>query len=360
MKVALIIDMIRYGGANQFIPKLIKKLKARNHEPLLVSNKNLDINPFLYLPFSKKKSAISRVIGSVKSRYIANKKLKENNLDLAFFMSPISTLSLYPILEDIPTIYSPRFATFSDWDLIESNPLRKKIKKFVETRPLKKKYNKIIALSQEMEKKFRKNGALTSIEVIPIGIDTKKFKPKTINTEIKNIGFAADFSKLKGFPYFMKAIEKLLKNNDELKVLLVGDKKKNYLKKGYPEKERIEFLGRLAHEEMPRFYKRCDILVYPSLTESFGRTVLESLATGTPVIATNVGEVGEVIVNEKTGYIVPKKNPKQIRKKINTLIENPKKYKSMAVNGPKLIRKNYNQQKNLEKLVDKIEETANA
>ena len=63
--------------------------------------------------------------------------------------------------------------------------------------------------------------------------------------------------------------------------------------------DRIHFVGWV--EDMPAFYRACDMVCIPSRAEPFGRTAIEAFAVGTPVVATAVGGLQEIVEDERTG-----------------------------------------------------------
>src|SRR5690606_9152373 len=64
----------------------------------------------------------------------------------------------------------------------------------------------------------------------------------------------------------------------------------------------VRFLGTV--DQMPAFYRACDVVCIPSSSEPFGRTVIEAFATGTPVVATAVGGIPEIVAHGETGLLV--------------------------------------------------------
>lgn len=94
-----------------------------------------------------------------------------------------------------------------------------------------------------------------------------------------------------------------------------------------PARDRLErelgdagvFLGSIAYNRMPAVYEAIDALVLPSHTEGLPRVLLEAGATRRPVVATNVGGVSEVVVNDKTGLLCPPRNPEQLAAGFDTL-----------------------------------------
>ncbi len=94
-----------------------------------------------------------------------------------------------------------------------------------------------------------------------------------------------------------------------------------------------------------------DIFVLPSLSEGISNTVLESMASGLPVVATNVGGNPEIVDNGVTGILVPKEDPEVMARSINKLIKNEGKRKTMGQQG----RKNAEKYFSIERMVDTYE-----
>jgi D-inositol-3-phosphate glycosyltransferase len=82
----------------------------------------------------------------------------------------------------------------------------------------------------------------------------------------------------------------------------------------------VTFVGRIEHEDLPRYYNAADILAMPSRYESFGLVALESLACGTPVVATPVGAVGQIIREGETGHVLENGSPRLLADGIKELI----------------------------------------
>ncbi len=76
-----------------------------------------------------------------------------------------------------------------------------------------------------------------------------------------------------------------------------------------------------------------DIFVLPSTLEGFGIVLLEAMAAGVPVVASDVDGIKEVILNGENGILVPPKNPEAIANAIFQLIENPQLVKGLVSNG---------------------------
>jgi len=81
------------------------------------------------------------------------------------------------------------------------------------------------------------------------------------------------------------------------------------------------FTGR--RDDVPEIMNEVDLLVLASHVEAFGRVIIEAMAAGRPVVATNVGGIPEVVVNGKTGYLVPPRKPTALSEAIISILCNP-------------------------------------
>ena len=89
--------------------------------------------------------------------------------------------------------------------------------------------------------------------------------------------------------------------------------------------DRVRFLGRVAQEDLPRVYAACDVFVLPSVSrlEAFGIVALEAMATGKPVVVTDIPGVREVIEDGREGLLTDPVNPQDLADKVRRLIEDP-------------------------------------
>lgn len=82
----------------------------------------------------------------------------------------------------------------------------------------------------------------------------------------------------------------------------------------------VVFLGKRGQDTLPYYYSAAEVVVMPSLYESFGMVALEAMACGTPVIASEVGGLGYLVQNDVTGYTIPDSDPEALCDKLSTLL----------------------------------------
>jgi len=177
-----------------------------------------------------------------------------------------------------------------------------------------------------------------TISVIPCGVNLELFRPVDkerakqqlgFNGDGKNILFVGRIEPLKGIDKLLMAMTHLKQQG--LRLLVVGGdghgqyevERLQRLSRGLRIQDSVTFLGVIKQEELPFFYSAADVCVVPSYYESFGLVALESLACGTPVVATKVGGVESVIRQGETGYVVIDNAPHRLAQKIALLLSRP-------------------------------------
>ncbi|MFC1990690.1 glycosyltransferase [Chloroflexota bacterium] len=172
------------------------------------------------------------------------------------------------------------------------------------------------------------------IRVIPCGVNLSMFRPMDKEMAKQKLGFnggktilfVGRIEPLKGIGRLLTAMTYLGKEQRVKLVIIGGDGNGEYLERlhGKVRELQIEglvsFMGMVRQEELPGYYNAADISVIPSYYESFGLVTLESLACGTPVVATAVGGAGSVIRQGETGYVVKSGSPRHLAQRMEQLL----------------------------------------
>ena len=158
------------------------------------------------------------------------------------------------------------------------------------------------------------------IQVIPCGVDLELFVPHDRHLMRERFGlepqrpvllFAGRLDPFKGPDVLLRAAA-LMEQDAQIVVVggsLSNDKDMHTLRMLATElgiEQRVRFLGAQPQEVLPQLYSAADVTVVPSYHESFGLVAVESLACGTPVVATRAGGLMTIVQNDKNGYLVPR------------------------------------------------------
>jgi D-inositol-3-phosphate glycosyltransferase len=197
----------------------------------------------------------------------------------------------------------------------------------------------IVATEKEKEDLIRFYSASPEkVGVVPCGVNMDLFKPidkmsarqKLGLTDEKILLFVGRIDPLKGIDQLLKAMP-LLKNYESLRLIVVGGDENSRaeleeLQKLSTElniRDSVTFQGLIKQDQLLYFYSAADVCILPSYYESFGLVPLESLACGTPVVATDVGDLKNIIKQGETGYIVADNSPERLAGSISSLLSRP-------------------------------------
>lgn len=165
------------------------------------------------------------------------------------------------------------------------------------------------------------------IRVLRNGVDLKNFMPPTNREELrKKIGVngktilsVGHLVKRKGHDLVIEALASL----PDIKLLIAGigpeEKKLRILTQSLQLENRVNFLGLISHEDLKDYYGSADITVLASEREGWANILLESMACGTPVVASNIWGTPEVVNNKCAGLLVEERKPVLIADSIGQL-----------------------------------------
>jgi glycosyltransferase involved in cell wall biosynthesis len=223
--------------------------------------------------------------------------------------------------------------------------------------------DKIIVISNAVSKRFSFTHHHSKLKIIYNGVDLSTFNQPLNGSKIKKelgigqqpvVGMVSRLIPSKGHKTLVKAAECLLNKGYNVKYLIIGDvliPGDKYLGELKALVHRlglhnhILFLG--AINNVPEVLKIIDIGVLPSFNEGFGRVIIEYMAAGKPVVATNVGGIPEIVVGGRTGYLVPCGDADSLARSIVSLIDNSVSAKKMGENGRIRAEKLFSNEKNI-------------
>jgi len=162
----------------------------------------------------------------------------------------------------------------------------------------------------------------SKIEKVPFGVDTDLFRPRKreTNTDTFKLLFVGGIRYRKGVQYLLEAVNDL--NDLDLELTIIGGKETDV--ETFEENiESFKYVGYVDHKNLPDYYAESDAFVFPSILEGFGSVVLESMASGLPVITTEHTGGVEVIEDGENGFLVPVRDVETLKAKIRYLYDHP-------------------------------------
>tara|TARA_Y100000590_G_scaffold279551_2_gene313955 strand:+ start:4115 stop:5293 length:1179 start_codon:yes stop_codon:yes gene_type:complete len=178
----------------------------------------------------------------------------------------------------------------------------------------------------------------SKIKVITPGVNLQVFQPgnrskakeKLSLSSGKMVLYAGRVEPLKGIDIAINAISKLELNEVVDLIVVGGDSTSDTivaelkeLARSFGIYKQVKFVGSVRQSLLAEFYRAADALIFPSYYESFGLVALEAMASGTPVVASRVGGLPQLIKNGETGYLVPFRCPESFTEKLEVILSNP-------------------------------------
>jgi glycosyltransferase involved in cell wall biosynthesis len=204
--------------------------------------------------------------------------------------------------------------------------------------------DKVIAISNAVARSLMKVEFVSQkkIFILHNGIDFNKFnkiadkKVISPNNDII-IGVVCRLEPQKGILYLLLAMKIILAKFPSAKLEIVGDgsllNELTEFSKKLGISNSVKFFGKFA--DVIPFYKRMNVFVLPSIYEGFGIVLLEAMAAGVPVVATNVDGIKEVVTHGENGILVQPKDPQAIADAVIKIIENDQLSERLVMTGYK-------------------------
>ncbi len=363
MKIGIFTDAYEphISGVTTSIKMLKEALEKMGHTVYMVTA-NLEKmefkydkkNKIIYIPGIKTGIYQTRLTSVYSSK--AMKIIKEWDLDvihsqtefgIGSFSRIVSKKLNIPVVHTYHTLYEDYvyYVTHGHFDNLAKKLAIKITKYFCE-----KKCDELIVPTDKIEKLFVENYGITkNINVIPTGIDIKKFDKTTemkkeiesikkkykINKDDFIIGAVGRIATEKSFDCLLKNAKKLIEANPKIKIMLVGDGPAiDDLKKLAKElkiESNVILTGKVLYNMVPTYFNVFDIVASFSTTETQGLTIIEGLAASKPTLCINDKSFQAMIEDSYNGYLF--KNDQEFREYVFKLMSDKELYKSMAKNA---------------------------
>ena len=183
------------------------------------------------------------------------------------------------------------------------------------------------------------------ITLVPCGVDLEVFRPlnqKAVRSSLglngeKILLYVGRVEPIKGLDLLVETAAQM-DSEDGVRMIVVGadvngDREMDRVRQLAREKDledKIDFVGQVDHDDLPLYYNAADVCGVPSFYESFGLVALESMACGTPVVATRVGGLSTIIHHGRTGYLKSWRCPEAFANSVEMIISSNGLQQSMG------------------------------
>ena len=163
--------------------------------------------------------------------------------------------------------------------------------------------------------------------------------------KLKILLFVGRIEAVKNLDWFLNVFMEVKNKYNNIKLLIIGEgKEKENLKlkvKDLNLEDTVKFLGTVEYDDLTNYYHLADVFVLPSLSESFGKVLVEAGASGIPCIASATTGAKEIIQDNKTGFLAPINNKNNFINKILKLLEDEKLANKIGENAREYVKENF-------------------
>lgn len=223
--------------------------------------------------------------------------------------------------------------------------------------------SRLVAISEATRRMVEPYAGGAPIEVIPYGVPLPESAgegPKKL--DVPTLLFVGRFVARKGVDRLIEALATIRDRRWRLEVVGFGPEREAWealaVERGLS--DRVAFLGRVSDEELLEAYERAALFVLPATvdvradTEGLGVVLLEAMASGTPVVATRLGGIVDIVVDGETGLLVDD-DPRALATAIRRILDDPEAAREMGERGAERVRRAFDWDTILDRLEDVYE-----
>lgn len=356
---------IKFGGGENFDLNMAHALKKRGHNIRFIVGREwnklslpMDENKFevVYI----KTPYLRDIHYKVKPTNLLNKLISASALELDLYLFENAVLS-YLKNDTWSDIYQicglPRIGALLH---VQRNTTKQQFKTVVRWPgpPSKRK----LKYMQKCDVNFANGDALkiirkklySEVKEVNLGIDIEKFKPIIKkDKQFVEFLFVGRIVPIKNIPFLIKGFIEASKENKNMLLNIVGegDKEEVELVKNLAKKyTNIKFLGKKSGSELVEQYQNSDVFILTSNYDNYPNVVFEAMASGLPVIGTNVGGIPSQVIDKKTGYLVELNNIEQLKNRILEFASNKEVSEEFGQAGRERVEKEFSWDKSAEQL----------
>ena len=347
MKIALVspYDYAIPGGVSTHIYHLAEQFGQMGHQVKIIapcSDKTTCLNAQGVIPIGRvtpisHNGAVAAITMSCWLMPRVRSTLREEEFDIIHLHEPACPLLPWMVLFLSDTINVGSFHAYyeaSSWYWLGGKSVLKLLLRRLHGR---------IAVSEparECVNRYHPN----DYHLIPNGIDFDRFSKGTspiaeFNDGKLNILFVGRLEERKGVSYLLEAYEQVKREYPNSRLIIAGpgnandrhDYEQGITRKGIKD---VIFVGYVPQDELPRYYHTADIFCSPATgRESFGIVLLEAMASGKPVIASQIAGYSQLVTSGEEGLLVPPKDEVALAKAIGSLLDNQSLRQEMGAKG---------------------------
>ncbi len=234
---------------------------------------------------------------------------------------------------------------------------RRKIFKFL-FKKIFRRADRITVISTFLEKWARQMGAVCPIDVVPNGVDVQEFKVQSEKLKVEEMGETRKKYGFKEGDVVLITTSRLVPKNrvedvieamkflpENVKFLILGsgplESSLTLHATRFKLQDRVHFVGFVSHVELPSYLHSANIFIRTPISEGFGNSFVEAMASGLPVVATPVGGIVDFLKDGETGIFSRIRDVQNIADMVKKLMNDPELRERIISNASKMVAEKY-------------------
>lgn len=344
----VILNGPEYGGSEKHVLDIINNIDEKKYEPYLICSIGNDISKKIDNKYKDNIFEIERGITSIFKIYKISNKIKSDIIHAHAARAIVLTRLTY-LLRKLTFKSGKLICTAHGWVLEYLKHKKIYERMFLLFRRLDYKTLAVskFSMNEMIEKGYKENKMM----YIYNGIDNSKIiENSKLKESVSNINYIGRFTNQKGIKYLMEAIKRMSKDNSikfniygkgELEDFIKSEINTNNL-------TNVNLKGYIDSKDVKSVLDETDVLLLPSIDEGLPYILVEAISSGVPCIASDVGGVSEVIINEKNGLLIEKKN-------VDSICSAIEKIKGMDIKQMSIECKNQAKNFSINNMLEKLE-----
>ncbi|MBI4267207.1 MAG: glycosyltransferase family 4 protein [Chloroflexi bacterium] len=372
MKIALVCpyDFAHPGGVANHITALDSYFTGLGHQVRVIAPASGEVSNFgdrfirigTPYPFPSSGSII-RITVSINLGSTIKKVLAREKFDIVHLHEPFMPMLCSAVLR---FSNATNIGTFHAYQGRPGYNFLRPVSSWVIGRRVRKLHGRIAV--SEPARNFVNGHVRGDYRIIPNGIDIKHFSPDVSPIEEfcdgkQNILFVGRLEIRKGLNYLLKAYLQVKQEIANSRLIVVGPgtrlrkRYENWVKRNALKD--VVFVGYASYADLPRYYRTADVFCAPATSrESFGIILLEAMAVGTPIVASNIDGYASVLTSGEEGILVPPRNSHELANALISLLNNQARRRQMGAKG-QLTSAKYNWELIAQRVLDYYTEVLN-
>ena len=347
MKIALVspYDFAYPGGVTNHIASLERHLTRMGHAVKVIAPASKAVTSFgdRFIPIGKPRpipssGSIVRITISLRLASTIKEVLNREKFDIVHLHEPFMPMLCSAVLRFSS---AANIGTFHACDGSPGYGFGKPVGTIMLKRRVHKLTGKIAVSKPAM--KYARKYVPGHYDIIPNGIEIERFSPDVSPIEEfcdgkQNILFLGRMERRKGLIYLIKAYQQVKQEIPNSRLIIAGPGTR--LRKPYEKwinnqgLEDVVFVGYVSEADKPRYYKTADVYCSPATSrESFGIVLVEAMAVGKPVVASNIDGYANVVTHGEEGLLVPPKDSRSLAQALISVMSNKTLRQQMGDKG---------------------------